>query len=280
MISVVSARRTSSSAGDSTWVVVQAAQRARAGRTVTVLAPGPRTVRIRACPHLPRGLVHPWIGIEPVVRHDPVDQVVDDRGDVVHAPESLVERRCVLNSHRVPLFIIVFVATLVSTSRDQRRGGHQVRPADLTIFLLIASSVNEARWSVASVDGAQPPPGCSRERAPIARLTFATPEHRGQERRRRRRRSTAFYGGPGGLRPRPLRYRAQATGLRGLSVALAAARHTRMVRSPKLQCQSGRPALGSSRARLRNPASAEYPSQSSTGRDRRSGRCGGGEQHG
>jgi len=27
------------------------------------------------------GLVHPWIGIEPVVRHDPVDQVVDDRGD-------------------------------------------------------------------------------------------------------------------------------------------------------------------------------------------------------
>ena len=36
--------------------------------------------------------------------------------------------------------------------------------------------------SVASVDGAQPPPGCSRERVPIARLTFATPEHRGQER--------------------------------------------------------------------------------------------------
>jgi len=115
------------------------------------------------------------------------------------------------------------------------------------MFLLIASSVNEARWSVASVDGAQPPPGCSRERAPIARLTFATPEQRGQERRRRRRRSTAFYGGPGGRRPRPLRYRAQATGLRGLSVALAAARHTRMVRSPKLQCKSGRPALGSSR---------------------------------
>ena len=128
--------------------------------------------------------------------------------------------------------------------------------------------------SVASVDGAQPPPGCSRERAPIARLTFATPEHRGQERRRRRRRSTAFYGGPGGRHPRPLRYRAQATGLRGLSVALAAARHTRMVRSPKLQCQSGRPALGSSRARLRAPASAGYPSQSSTGRDR----CGGGRR--
>jgi hypothetical protein len=135
------------------------------------------------------------------------------------------------------------------------------------MFLLIASSVNEARWSVASVDGAQPPPGCSRERAPIARLMFATPEHRGQERRRRRRRSTAFYGGPGGRRPRPLRYRAQATGLRGLSVALAAARHTRMVRSPKLQCQSGRPALGSSRHRLRTPASAGHPSQSSTGRD-------------
>ena len=126
------------------------------------------------------------------------------------------------------------------------------------MFLLIASSVNEARWSVASVDGAQPPPGCSRERAQIARLTFATPEQRGQERRRRRRRSTAFYGGPGGRRPRPLRYRAQATGLRGLSVALAAARHTRMVRSPKLQCKSGRPALGSSRPRLRTPASAAH----------------------
>jgi hypothetical protein len=108
--------------------------------------------------------------------------------------------------------------------------------------------------------------GCSRERAPIARSTFATPEQAGVPgRRRRRRRSTAFYGGPG--RPRPLRYRARATGLRGLSVALAAARHTRMLRSPKLQCQSGRPALGSSRARLRTPASAGYPSQSSTGRD-------------
>ena len=41
--------------------------------------------------------------------------------------------------------------------------------------------------------------GCSRERAPIARSTFATPEQGGvPERRRRRRRSTAFYGGPGG----------------------------------------------------------------------------------
>ena len=41
-----------------------------------------------------------------------------------------------------------------------------------------------------------------------------------------------------------------------------------MLRSLKLQCQSGRPALGSSRLRLRTPASAGHPSQSSTGRDR------------
>ena len=40
-----------------------------------------------------------------------------------------------------------------------------------------------------------------------------------------------------------------------------------MRRSPKLQCESGRPALGSSRPRLRTPASAGHPSQSSTGRD-------------
>ena len=66
------------------------------------------------------GLVHPWIGIEPVVRHDPVDQVVDDRGDVVHASEPIVERRFLLNSHLVSSFVIVFVATLVSTGCGQR----------------------------------------------------------------------------------------------------------------------------------------------------------------
>jgi hypothetical protein len=40
-----------------------------------------------------------------------------------------------------------------------------------------------------------------------------------------------------------------------------------MRRSPKLQCKPGRPALGSSRPRLRTPASVGHPSQSSTGRD-------------
>jgi len=40
-----------------------------------------------------------------------------------------------------------------------------------------------------------------------------------------------------------------------------------MLRSPKLQCFIGRSALGSSRPRLRTPASAGHSSQSSTGRD-------------
>jgi hypothetical protein len=55
--------------------------------------------------------------------------------------------------------------------------------------------------------------------------------------------------------------------LRELRCVLAAARHARMLRSPKLQCKSGRAALGSSRFRLRTPASAGHPAQSSTGRD-------------
>ena len=67
------------------------------------------------------GLVHSWIGIEPVVRHDPVDQVVDDRGDVVNASESIVERRCLLAVISFASFVIVFVATLVSTGCGQRR---------------------------------------------------------------------------------------------------------------------------------------------------------------
>src|SRR6187200_1373974 len=52
---------------------------------------------------------------------------------------------------------------------------------------------------------------------------------------------------------------------------------------PKLQCKTGRSALGSSRPTLRTPASAGHPSQSSTGRDSGGGagyggvwaRCGG-----
>src|ERR1700754_1354078 len=40
-----------------------------------------------------------------------------------------------------------------------------------------------------------------------------------------------------------------------------------MRRSPVLQCESGQPALGSSRPRLRTPANAGHPAQSSSGRD-------------
>src|SRR6202011_1380249 len=58
------------------------------------------------------GLVHPGVGIEPVVHHDPVDQVINDRRDVVDASESIVERRLLLNGHcvlpRVPLIVLVF----------------------------------------------------------------------------------------------------------------------------------------------------------------------------
>src|ERR1700682_1690028 len=62
------------------------------------------------------------------------------RGDVVHASESVVERRCVLNSHLVPSFIIVFVATF--HWRWPALGRTPDSP-DVTIFLLIASSINE-----------------------------------------------------------------------------------------------------------------------------------------
>jgi len=48
---------------------------------------------------------------------------------------------------------------------------------------------------------------------------------------------------------------------------LPPAPRARILRSPKLQGKSGRPGLGSSRLRLRTPASAGHPSQSSTGRD-------------
>jgi hypothetical protein len=48
------------------------------------------------------GLIQPWIGIEPAIPHDPVDQVVDDGGDVVNASQSIVERRCLLKSISSP----------------------------------------------------------------------------------------------------------------------------------------------------------------------------------
>jgi hypothetical protein len=56
--------------------------------------------------------------------------------------------------------------------------------------------------------------------------------------------------------------------LRDLRCVAAVARQARMLRSPKLQCESGRTARGSSRPRLRAPASGGHPSQCSTGRDR------------
>ncbi len=49
---------------------------------------------------------------------------------------------------------------------------------------------------------------------------------------------------------------------------LPPAPRARILRSPKLQGKSGRPALGLSTSRLRTQASAGQPSQSSTGRDR------------
>jgi hypothetical protein len=61
--------------------------------------------------------------------------------------------------------------------------------------------------------------------------------------------------------------------LRDLRCVAAVARQARMLRSPKLQCESGRTARGSSRPRLRAPASGGHPSQSSTGRDRRVARA-------
>jgi hypothetical protein len=52
----------------------------RSSRPTHLLSTG-HVVREPRRRHSVVGLVHPWIGIEAVVRHDPVDQVVDDRGD-------------------------------------------------------------------------------------------------------------------------------------------------------------------------------------------------------
>jgi hypothetical protein len=49
----------------------------------------------------------------------------------------------------------------------------------------------------------------------------------------------------------------------------------RLIRSPKLQGESGRPVRGSSRSRLRTPASAGHSAQPSTGRDGGGGEGGG-----
>jgi hypothetical protein len=39
------------------------------------------------------GFVHTRVGIQPCVGHDPVDEVIDDGSDVVHASEPIVEGR-------------------------------------------------------------------------------------------------------------------------------------------------------------------------------------------
>ena len=38
-------------------------------------------------------LIHTRVSIQPWVGHDPVDQVIDDGGDVIYATEPIVERR-------------------------------------------------------------------------------------------------------------------------------------------------------------------------------------------
>jgi hypothetical protein len=63
--------------------------------------------------------------------------------------------------------------------------------------------------------------------------------------------------------------------LRDSALRAAAARRAWMLRSPKFKCKSEQPALGSSRPKLRTPASPGHPSQSSTGRDRLAGGGGG-----
>jgi hypothetical protein len=48
MTAVVSARRGVTAAGSSTWLTRQVRQRARRGRSASVMSPWPRTVRVRA----------------------------------------------------------------------------------------------------------------------------------------------------------------------------------------------------------------------------------------
>ena len=60
---------------------------------------------------------------------------------------------------------------------------------------------------------------------------------------------------------------AGTTPLEDPALRAAAARRAQMLRTPKLRCKSEQPALGSSRPKLRTPASAGHPSQSSSGRD-------------
>jgi hypothetical protein len=48
------------------------------------------------------GFVHGRILVQPGIGHDPVDEVVDHRGDVVHAAETVIQRRSLVGLHRPP----------------------------------------------------------------------------------------------------------------------------------------------------------------------------------
>jgi hypothetical protein len=38
------------------------------------------------------GFVHSWIGVQPRVSHDPVNEIVDHAGNAINSPEPFVER--------------------------------------------------------------------------------------------------------------------------------------------------------------------------------------------
>jgi hypothetical protein len=71
MTSVLSARRTISSAGSTMWVARQSARRTRLGVTVTVVAPTPRTVRVRPWPNGRTAPRHRGHGNSPARRDSP-----------------------------------------------------------------------------------------------------------------------------------------------------------------------------------------------------------------
>jgi hypothetical protein len=48
-------------------------------------------------------LVDARVRVEPKVDHDPVDEVIDDDGDAVDAPEPVVQRLLSLSLHRARL---------------------------------------------------------------------------------------------------------------------------------------------------------------------------------
>ena len=47
-------------------------------------------------------LVHCRVADQPRVGHDPIDEVVDHRGDVMDATEAVVQQRGLVGLHRTP----------------------------------------------------------------------------------------------------------------------------------------------------------------------------------